>query len=316
MNRLQLIEEIRDILAKAGFYLSERHYEPGISFDVIARKDDSLLIIRALINADSSRTKNATELKILGNTLNGSSLLVAVKGGRRELKKGVIYSRRGIPLVSVETLRDMLIEGVPPYVFSAPGGFYANLDSELLKKAREDRRISLSKLAKIAGVSRKAIQKYEQGMGADLDIALRLEEFLGEELILPLNPLEYDEDMEESMGTLEQFTGYSKSIFESLLSMGYNIVPTCRCPFEAVTSDENTILLSGVGSEQNKGLKKKAKIVSDLSHITEKESVIFLKKRYTRVNLEGIPLIDMSELTCIDSKEEIKELLKERKEAK
>ncbi|MGM0510777.1 MAG: transcriptional regulator [Thermoplasmatota archaeon] len=316
MNRLQLIEEIRDILAKAGFYLSERHYEPGISFDVIARKDDSLLIIRALMNADSSRSKNATELKVLSNALNGSSLLIAVKGGRRKLKKGVIYSRRGLPLISVDTLRDMLIEGVPPYVFSAPGGFYVDLDSELLKKVREDNRISLSKLAKIAGVSRKAIQKYEQGMGADLEIALRLEEFLGEELILPLNPLEYDEEIEESLESLEQFTGYSKSIFESLLSMGYRIVPTCRCPFEAVTSDEKTILLSGIGSEENQNLKKKAKIVSDLSHITEKESVIFLKKRYTRVNLEGTPLIDMSELTGIDSKEAIKELLKERKEAK
>ena len=315
MNRLQLVEEVRNVLAKAGFYLSERHYEKGISFDIIARRDDMLLIIVVDINGDSSRIRNAKEIKILCDALNASPLFVALKGGNRKLERGVIYSRRGIPLISPQTLVDFFIEGVPPYVFSAPGGFYVKMDSDLLKKARKEEKISLSKLAEIAGVSRKAIQKYENGMGADVEVALKLQEYLDEDVILPLNPLDRSEDVEDVMEYSDNLSGFNKSIFEFLSSMGYEVVPTWKCPFEAITEDENTVMLTGVSPEENEELKNKAKIVSNISNITEKDSVIFIKKRYTRVNLEGIPVIDREELSCLESKEDILELLKDRKEA-
>ncbi|MFW5903844.1 MAG: transcriptional regulator [Candidatus Saliniplasma sp.] len=313
MRRLQLIENVRDILAKAGFYLSERHYDRNISFDIIARKDDELLIIGVSVNADSSRIRNAKEIKILSDVLEGSPLFIAEKGGNRSLEKGVIYSRQGVPLLSLDTLHDMFIEGVPPYVFSAPGGFYVKIDSDLIKKARKERKISLNRLADIGGVSRKAIQKYEKGMGADLEVALKLQEFLGEDLILPLNPLDHTEESEYAMELLDNMSGFDKDIFEYLTSVGYRIVPTWKCPFEAITEDEKDVLLTGVGSEENTEIKKKAKIVSDISHITERDSVIFLKKRVTRVNLEGIPIIDKKELSSLSSKKDITDLLKERK---
>ncbi len=308
-----MIESVRDILAKAGFYLSERHYDRNISFDIIARKDDELLIIGVSVNADSSRMRNAKELKILSDVLDGSSIFIAEKGGKRSLEKGVLYSRQDVPLLSLETLYDMFIEGVPPYVFSAPGGFYVKMNSDIIKEARKERKISLNRLADIGGVSRKAIQKYEKGMGADLEVALKLQEFLGEDIILPLNPLDYSEESEYSMDFPEGMRGFDKDIFEYLTSIGYRIVPTWKCPFEAITEDEKDVLLTGVGSEESPQVQKKAKIVSDISHITERDSVIFLRKRVTRVNLEGIPIIDINELSSIDSKEDIINLLKERK---
>ncbi len=314
MNQNQLIEEVRGILAKAGFYLSERHYERGISFDLIARRDDHLLIIGILLNADSSRIENAKEMKILADVLDGSPMLIALSGGRRPLQRGVVYSRKGIPLISLDTLNDMFIEGVPPYVFSAPGGFYVSIDSDLLREARKERQISLRKMAEIAGVSRKAIQKYEEGMGVDLEVAMRMEEYLGKDLILPLDPLDHDEELKGTvMNPLEEFTGVQKIIFKSLVSMGYEVVPTRRSPFEAITSDESTILLSGVGSHSERKLKKKARVVSNLSHITEKDSVIFMKSRRTHYNIEGTPLIDRRELEYLTSRDDMIDLLRERK---
>ena len=46
-----------------------------------------------------------------------------------------------------------------------------------MKRLREERSISLGTLAEIAGVSRRTIQMYENGMGAMIDVAIRLEEF-------------------------------------------------------------------------------------------------------------------------------------------
>ncbi|MBS3817056.1 MAG: transcriptional regulator [Candidatus Thermoplasmatota archaeon] len=313
MNRLQLIEKVRDILSKGGFYLSQRQYQPGMLFDIIARKDDKLFVIRATINADSSRINNAKELKVLCDAIDASPLYISLIGGQKRLKQGVVYSRKNIPLMCPDTLEDMILEGVPPCVFSAPGGFYVKMDSDILKKARKEKKISLSKLAEIGGVSRKSIQKYEDGMGAELEVALKLEEFLGEDLILPINPFEKGEPEEECPASLDQYSKLERTIFESLKSLGYKIVPTCKCPFEAITEDDDTVILSGVGPEDNKDLKEKAKIVSNLSDITEKDSAIFLQKRYTHRSIKGIPIIEKDELSKIDDREKVSELLADRK---
>jgi len=313
MNRLQLIKEVREVLSKAGFYLSKQEYQDTMPFDIIARKDDRLFVISISVNADSSRMRKTDQLKILNDALDASPLFISLIGGQRKLRRGVVYSRKGIPLMSPETFKDMMLEGVPPYVFSAPGGLYVKMDSSLLKKARKEKKIALSRLADIAGVSRKSIQKYEKGMGADLEIALRLQEFLGKDLILPINPFEQKEYGEEYDISLDQYSGLKRIIFESLLSIGYRIVPTCECPFEAVTEDEDKVFLSGVGAKEDSRLKKKAKIVSNLSDVTEKDPVIFIHKKTSRMNIEGIPLIEKDELSRIKDKGEVSELLAERK---
>ncbi len=313
MNRLQLIEEVREVLSKSGFYISKREYQDTMPFDIIARKDDMLFVLSVSVNADSSRVRDAESLKILNEAIDASPLYIALEGGQRKLRQGVVYSRKGIPLMSPETFKDMILEGVPPYVFSAPGGLYVKMDSELLEKARKEEKIPLSKLADIAGVSRKSIQKYEKGMGADLDVALKLQEFLGKDLIMPINPFEKEGYENEYDISLDRYSGFERVIFESLLSIGYKILPTCECPFEAVTADEERVFLSGVGTKEDKKLIKKAKIVSNLSDVTEKDPVIFLHQKSTRMSIEGIPLIEKKELTKIDDKAEVSELVTERK---
>ena len=75
----------------------------------------------------------------------------------------MVYSRFGIPLMSINTLHDLFIEEVPPLIYSAPGGFYVRLDKEVLARLRQGGR-SLGELAEIAGVSRRTIQMYEEGI--------------------------------------------------------------------------------------------------------------------------------------------------------
>ncbi|MEF8831917.1 MAG: transcriptional regulator [Candidatus Thermoplasmatota archaeon] len=313
MNRLQLIKEVREVLSKAGFYLSKREYQDTMPFDIIARKDDRLFVISISVNADSSRMRETEQLKILNDALDAFPLFISWIGGQRKLKQGVVYSRKGIPLMSPETFKDMILEGVPPYVFSAPGGLYVKMDSNLLKKARKEKKIPLSRLADIAGVSRKSIQKYEKGMGADLEVALKLQEFLSEDLILPINPFEREDYEKEYEISLDHYSGVERVIFESLLSIGYSIVPTCECPFEAITEDEEKVFLSGIGAKEDGRLKKKAKIVSNLSDVTEKDPVIFIQHKTSQMNIEGIPLIQKDELSKIEDKGEVSELLAERK---
>jgi len=45
--RARLIEAVRDILAKTGFYVSERPTVRGLVFDVVARRDEVLTQLEA-----------------------------------------------------------------------------------------------------------------------------------------------------------------------------------------------------------------------------------------------------------------------------
>lgn len=178
MTREEAIETVRTMLTHAQFEVSKPLSMRGTRFDIVARRDEVLIIIRVLSNVDAFSKDNAEELLCISQALGASPILIGERSGSGEIESGIIYSRFGIPIISVGTLSDYIIENVPPLIFAASGGFYVKIDSELMHQIREEKNISLGTLAEIAGVSRRTIQMYEGGMGAMIDAALRLEEYL------------------------------------------------------------------------------------------------------------------------------------------
>ena len=312
MNRDRLIGEIRDVLAKTGFFLSDRTNTRGMSFDVIGRRDQTLMLIKVLVNVDAFTESNAKELKLIAKTLNGSPILIGQRSGGGKLEEGVIYSRFGIPILSKETFVDFFAEGVPPFVFSAPGGLYVRLDGDLLRQLRDNKNISLGTLADVAGVSRRTIQMYLEGMSATIDIALRLEEFFGEPLVVPVDPFAYTKDLEQALVSFQEFDEFEKHVFHKLRKLGFEVLPTMRCPFEALTTDREAIYLTGVRT-RNENVEEKAAIVSNISRIAEKDSVVFVERSRVRVSIRGTPIINKDELRKIREREEIQDLIEERK---
>jgi len=312
LNREQLINEIRDLLAKTGFYLSDKANTRGMSFDIIARRDQNLLMIKVLANVDAFTETNARELKLIARTLNGSPILVGQRSGGGRLEEGVIYSRFGVPILSKETFVDFFAEGVPPFVFSAPGGLYVRLDGDLLRQLRDTKNISLGTLAEVAGVSRRTVQMYLEGMSATIDIALRLEEFFGEPLVIPVDPFAYTKDLEQALVSWNEFDTFEKHVFQKLQNLGFEVLPTLRCPFEALTSDREAIYLTGVRTG-NENVEEKVAIVSNISKVAERDSVVFVEKSRVRMSIRGTPIINKDELRKIKEREEIQDLIEERK---
>lgn len=312
MNREQLINEIRDLLAKTGFYLSDKANTRGMSFDIIARRDQNLLLIKVLANVDAFTETNARELKLIARTLDGSPILVGQRSGGGRLEEGVIYSRFGVPILSKETFVDFFAEGVPPFVFAAPGGLYVHLDGDLLRRLRDTKNISLGTLAEVAGVSRRTVQMYLEGMSATIDIALRLEEFFGEPLVIPVDPFAYTKDLEQALVSWDEFDTFEKHVFQKLQNLGFEVVPTLRCPFEALTSDREEIYLTGVRT-RNENVEEKVTMVSNISKVAERDSVIFVEKSRVRMSIRGTPIINKDELRKIKEREEIQDLIEERK---
>ncbi|MFQ6059715.1 MAG: transcriptional regulator [Thermoplasmata archaeon] len=312
MNRHQLIDEVRTVLAKSGFFLSDKHDTRMICFDIVARRDDLLLIMKVLTNVDSFNSEYAMQLKMISNMLDASSLLIGERMGSGKLEDGVVYSRFGVPLISCPTLTDLFLEGVPPFVFSAPGGLYVRMNGELIRRTRERKRISLGTLAEVAGVSRRTIQMYEDGMGATVNVALRLEEFLGETLVMAIDPLSYKEGLVEHPSSLDMFEGFEREVLDHLGKLGYSVIPAARSPFDVFTRDRQIVLLTGLG-RLTKPLERRATVVANISRVVERDSVIFVDRRTVGYNLAGAPLIGKKELRKVRDREEILELISERK---
>lgn len=313
-----MVNTTRAILAKAGFDVSSAINIRSICFDVVGRRDKTVLIIKILSNVDAFSRENADEMKIMAEALDASPILIGETSSSSKLEKGIIYTRFKIPIISNETLADQLLEEVPPFIFAAPGGLYVKIDSDVLRQIREERGISLGTLAETAGVSRRTIQMYENGMGAMIDAALRLEEFLDIPIIEPLNPFEYHKD-----GAIESHevsgrgtsTGYTP--LDRLVNIGFSITPIFRGPFEAITrdSDHNMVLLTGIGTEESK-LIQKALIASELSNLTHKHSVVIVQRKQSTDSIKSTALVTDEELKKIDDKEELTDIILSRSSKK
>ena len=301
-----MLREIREILARGGFEIGEPLFK-SISFDLIARGRDRLLILKALINIDALRSEIARELKILAKELEASPIVIGKRSAMGEILDGVIYSRHGIPILSLDTFKDFIIEGEYPMVYASPGGFYVNINGELLRKIRIDRGISLGQLAKVAGVSRKTIQLYEEGMNATVNSALRLEDYLNVPLIETIDILDFNRYEEERYPYTPR--NY-EDIYQKLIEIGYDVFFTFKCPFEALSKDNRDIFLTGIGRDTKK-IRYKALNLKILTHILEKEAFIIVEKsKYEEI--EGVPIIEKEELMEINRKEEIRKMVRER----
>src|SRR5436309_587246 len=76
MKRDRVLEETRRGLAKTGFFLSRPHGERGLCFDFVARRDDTLVIVKVLQNVDALNKETAHELLEVARILEASPLVV------------------------------------------------------------------------------------------------------------------------------------------------------------------------------------------------------------------------------------------------
>ena len=318
MSRVELLETVQRMLARAGFDVSERCDLRPVSFDLVARRDRELVMVKTLGNVDALTEPIAAEIKMLCKFLHARPIVVGLRAGTGPLEPGVVYSRHDIPILRPETLEQYVEDGEAPMVYAAPGGFYVHLDAEALRRAREAAHASLGAMAQVAGVSRRAIQMYEEGMSATIDAAMRLEEYLQSDLIRPLDPFEgFDAERFQfpAPPAPDQGDPMEALVLRLLQGMGYQVHSTRRSPFNAVTTPEGQggtdhPLLTGIGTDSPQ-LRRRARIVTSVSRVTRHPGFFVIEKT-TKTSIEGMPVVSRTELKRLDDPAAILDLILER----
>jgi putative transcriptional regulator len=328
MHRDQVLTEITELLSNHGFETSNI-YERSC-FDMVARRELILLLLKVLINVDGFSSQQAMEIKRLAQTFFASPLIVGYKSKTEPLEEDVVYERHGIPVVAPETLRNMVVDQVYPEILADRGGYYVQIDGSVIKEVREKQNLSLKDLADIAHVSRETIYKYEHGIvRAVPETAMILESILNMRITLSIDPFkvpEANEDLLKQSETSSESEISKKSDMDQkepkeLIKLGFGVMPTNKTPFDAIAltnyrrspKKENTLLTNLEKNRNKKILKKMALNVKDLSEITQKEAVFIMESKRIMECIEGIPVVNTGEICEMENCREFIRLLKERK---
>ncbi len=242
-----IISECVKLLNNYNFTVSQSYSRS--CFDILARKNDLKFLIKVLKNIDSLSIDQSKELIKISSILNAIPLLIGVRTRNFSMEDNVVYERHNIKAITYETFKQYL-DGSPPIVYASRGGFFVNIDGEMLRKIREKLNISVGELAEYSNVSRKTIYKYEQNLAnPSIDVALKIEQYLDVPLIreVDLTPNELKKRKNNNKNAVQQCRDYDNKNIEAdvenefklqviniLNELGFNLVETKKAPFDAV----------------------------------------------------------------------------------
>ncbi len=320
-QRDHVLVEINNLLTNHGFETSNIYDRS--CFDMVARKELELLLLKILINIDGFTGNQAEEIKKVADTFLASPLVVGIKSKNEYLEEDVVYERHGIPVIARETLRNMVVDDVYPEVFADRGGYYVQMDGEIIKQVREAQNISRKDLADKAHVSRETIYKYERGMvRAFPETAMMLESILNMKITLSVNLLSVpnlDQDKQEKTDN----TNINPNNPSDLSNLGFGVISTTRTPFDALAKHESgkkirkndsTVIANLEKNRNQQALKKMALNVKDLSGITEADAVFLMDGKKSLKCIEGIPVIYNWEIEEMKNSKEFLSVVRERRD--
>lgn len=314
LSHAGLVDFVREVLSRSGYWVSDRSDVRPACFDVAARRDGELILLKMLVNIDALARPVAEELRLVARLLEARPLVVGVKTGARELEDGIVHDRHGVPVVAPHTFLAEMLHDEPAYVCAVPGGYLVRIDRSKLSRIRKERNLSLAELARSAGVNRRTLLTYEAGTNPPLDAALRLEEFLETQLILPLDRdhplLRQRNRVQTNEGPAEASDGFEKEIYDALNALGYEVVQTRNTPFSAVSTERRTLILTSIPGERR--LEAKARLIANLSRVTEHPGVLLVRRRPRRKALHGAAIVSREEVERAGGPEELIELIRER----
>jgi len=278
MSQDRQLQLVTSVMITAGFDVSERFSIRPRSFDLIARNNGTLLVIKVVSHIDSVSEEVAFDLEVISRHLGGIPLIVGERARDAELERGAVYVRYGIFAISPSTLYDYFVEMVPPLVYASPGGLYVNIDGEVLRDLREKRSMSLGDLGQVLGVSRRTISKYESGMGTTLDVAIRIEEFFNTGVVKSINLILHEPPrVMEEVEQRDEGTG-KQTPMEFFKQIGMQLHTLHVAPFQALLTFEKHTILTGYGPADK--VIKRAALIGNISQIAKKHAMCVITDHY------------------------------------
>jgi putative transcriptional regulator len=308
----QLYQEVANIFIQSQYDLSTPLLGAGGCFDLVAKKDAFLLLIKLLENIDSFRGEQAYELQKLASMVTAAPLIIGHKiRNDAEIEDGIVYSRYDIPAISIRTLQSLLLHHLPPLIFTHRGGFRVKINGERLKEKRLEKNLSRGDLAIAVGISKRTIYEYERGtIDVSVETAFQIEEFLDEPLTLAINLF----DSPEKIGSLNKApenrqTGPEGEVERKLKEHFDEHGMTeqlwaQKIPFRVIAKNPTprrekhiSSTITSIAQEQaENNISQRVKVTCNISQMTHTRPLFVIDSSIDRSLLMGLPIMTIDEL--------------------
>ncbi len=282
-----LLEQASIYLLRKGFTIKSL---TRTAFDIVARKDTAILLIKVLEDANSVSEEYTQAMHRVAAYVGGSSLIISEKAGDR-LQDNIVYSRFGIYTLNFNTFKSSL-ESKFPFVKRDHSGIKAQILGDRLKESRERGGISLNEIARKVGVSKRMIQKYESGESeVSVNKALRLYKIFGHNVFEKIDVFGHDKELiHEGKGELSK--KYSK--------LGFDALEANKVPFDIIAKREKELILTKVGDTPRPEL-------DSLSKLVDADKLVIFKKKKPK----DVPALTKKEFMEFEKARELIKFLKE-----
>jgi putative transcriptional regulator len=261
----QLVERVASLLREEGFQVSDC-CSVRSCFDILARRDDSMLLVKILQNIEGLTPRSASELRSVASAMSGTPIVVGDHMKNAGLSSEVVYTRYGLHVVNIEAF-GMILSKRTPLVYSIRGNYCVRIDPSLLSQIRKKADLTQKELAVELGVSKQSVHRYESSGRISLEIAEKLMKLLREDIMLPGEVFSGEiSSLEEHITTT--MTDLERMVYAEFRKMGFDASVT-NAPFDIVAEErrKKERVLSVV-SDDRKGLKRKIEIIRGISEMT------------------------------------------------
>lgn len=314
MERAEILVSVESIFRRAGFNISALCCSRPSCFDYVASKGSRKLFVKAYVNICGISEKDACEIKKLSRHFSAIPLFVGEKVREKPLEDDTVYSRYDIYAVTLKTLEDMVQRGIYPLVEAGPGGYYVRLDSEAIRKRRQEMGLSVGKLAEMIGVSRRTLYGYENSMAkASVSVAYNLAWILGVPVVKPINVFEEKLGQRESLGFLASAkeaiikNPLLKALIQKFTQHDFNILHVRKAPFDFIAElpkGELTVL-GGIASRRETNLSKRVKELVSISRIVDAQPMLITDDKIVLAENSAVHMFHEKEFLSLDNIEEV-----------
>jgi len=211
-------------------------------FDLLAKKDYKILLIKILEDANSISIQTINEMKKLAKIIQASPLIISQKAGFK-LQPDVVYQRYGINTINFSTFNNSFSK--PLFISSNKSGFNIKIIGKKLKEKRENKDFSLSNLASKLSISSRMISKYEaEDSNISLNRALKLEKILGSDIFQQINLLTSD--------LTDIFYDSFSDVSKKYHSLGFSSTEFTKIPVNVIARKNNEIILTKTSDKLSK----------------------------------------------------------------
>lgn len=288
-----LMDEVGVLLLRHGYTVRTLK---GSSFDIVARKESRVLLIKVLEDANSISGEYASSMKSLSSCIDASPIIIAEKAGHA-LEDGVVYSRSGLYTCNYSTFSSCL-ENRFPIIISTKAGFAASVIGERLRQQREEKGYSLGAISRKVGVSKRMIAKYEAN-SADVTLrsAIALNRLFGSGIFSKVDVFGV---------ARETAAGKPSVIARKYDELGFRAADTRKAPFDVVAKLERELILTDVSKD------KANPQLESMRQLLGADALVILNNNSQRdKNKKKLPSLQKRDFLDFDSAKELIRFLRE-----